>query len=146
MQQNENITIERAFFQGGYCGINIVKPENRLKKFSDLVVCPTCNFNSKKKKIKNKKLIMKGNFGGNIPAANFVINSDRIKQKFYVSKNVCHGVNYDDRVHQLLEMETKKGNNALDLTYFLMQKRKKDKVNIILNFFFFSKFFIIIID
>ena len=79
---------------------------------------------------------MKGNFGGNIPAANFVINSDRIKQKFYVSKNVCHGVNYDDRVHQLLEKETKKGNNALDLTYFLMQKRKKDKVII---FIFFLK-------
>jgi pyrimidine-specific ribonucleoside hydrolase len=36
------------------------------------------------------------NFGGDVPAAKFMLESKQIGFRYLVSKNVCHGVLYDD--------------------------------------------------
>ncbi|ETO09440.1 inosine-uridine preferring nucleoside hydrolase superfamily [Reticulomyxa filosa] len=59
--------------QGGFAGANVVPEQNQLSKFKGMTTCPTFNFN------------------GNIKAADYCLNSKRIKRKLLVSKNVCHG-------------------------------------------------------
>lgn len=71
--------------QGGFAGDNVVPPEDRLKKFEGLTTCPTFNFN------------------GNPKGALMMLASDRVGRRLLVSKNVCHGVVYDKRMHDCLK-------------------------------------------
>jgi len=67
--------------QGGFAGDSVVPPEHRLEKFAGRETCPTFNFNG-------------------APAfAKAMLASDRIGERWLVSKNVCHGVVYDAAFH-----------------------------------------------
>jgi pyrimidine-specific ribonucleoside hydrolase len=71
----------RLVVQGGFAGEGVVPPERQLEKFRGLVTCPTYNLN------------------GDPRSALAVIASPAIREKRFVSKNVCHGVVYDSEMH-----------------------------------------------
>ena len=76
----------RLVAQGGFAGDNIVSKEKRLQKFNGRITCPTFNLCS------------------DANAAKVVLNSTCIKEKYFVSKNVCHAVLYTIETHRQLEM------------------------------------------
>ncbi|OJJ17788.1 nucleoside hydrolase [marine bacterium AO1-C] len=76
--------IHRWIAQGGFAGDNVVPPQYRLPKFNGLLFCPTYNFN------------------GGPKQALKMLNDVPIKERILVSKNVCHGVVYDQDFHKLL--------------------------------------------
>jgi len=81
---HETISIKRWVAQGGFAGDNIVEPEFRMKKFEGMITCATYNF------------------GGDIAAADKALNTNKIKERLLVSKNVCHSLCYDKEFHKKL--------------------------------------------
>ncbi|GAB4410663.1 MAG: hypothetical protein OHK0053_37500 [Microscillaceae bacterium] len=88
----------RLVAQGGVAGEGVVPSENQLEKFKGLHTCPTFNLN------------------GDVPSAFKALESPQIKNRFFVSKNVCHGVVYDAALHAQLAL-VKEKNLALELIY-----------------------------
>lgn len=78
------VTLDKIVVQGGFAGDNIVSRNHVLDKFKGKITCPTFNLN------------------GNPQAALNILNSEYIEQKFFVSKNVCHGVVYDKNMHEFM--------------------------------------------
>jgi inosine-uridine nucleoside N-ribohydrolase len=74
-------TLGRLVVQGGFAGEGVVPPERQLAKFRGLVTCPTYNLN------------------GDPSSALAVLACREIAAKRFVSKNVCHGVLYDAKLH-----------------------------------------------
>jgi hypothetical protein len=68
--------------QGGFAGEGVVAPEHQLEKFAGMKTCPTYNFN------------------GDPKSALLALDSPLISSRRLVSKNVCHGVVYDQKMHQ----------------------------------------------
>lgn len=68
--------------QGGFAGDSIVPPEHRLPKFAGKETCATFNFNGAPK------------------VAEAMLASPSIREKTLVSKNVCHGVAWDQTFHE----------------------------------------------
>jgi len=68
--------------QGGFAGDGVVPGEWQLEKFRGMDACPTYNFN------------------GDPRSASAALTCQNIKQIRLVSKNVCHGVAYDRKVHE----------------------------------------------
>ncbi len=98
------IIFDQIVVQGGFAGDNVVAKENRLPKFDGKITCPTFNLN------------------GNIEAALFIANeSENFKKQYYVSKNVCHGVLYDNVLHEKLK-QYKDKRIGLNLIYSGMSK------------------------
>jgi pyrimidine-specific ribonucleoside hydrolase len=77
-----SIVLDRWIGQGGFAGDNIVPPHLRLPKFDGMITCPTFNFN------------------GDPTTAESVLANTKIKERFLVSKNVCHGIIYDAEMHE----------------------------------------------
>ena len=73
--------------QGGFAGEGVVPSELQLDKFKGKVTCPTFNFNG------DPESVLKA------------VQDDRIKERYFVSKNVCHGVQYDLEFHELVKNE-----------------------------------------
>ena len=70
--------------QGGFAGDNIIDEADRLPQFDGKITCPTYNFN------------------GDPKSALKALASPNIKFKNLVSKNVCHGVFYDQEIHDAI--------------------------------------------
>lgn len=70
--------------QGGFAGEGVVPAPLQLDKFKGMVTCPTYNLN------------------GDPESALLALKSPFVKQKTFVSKNVCHGVVYDQEFHERL--------------------------------------------
>ena len=98
----EHLTLERWVGQGGFAGDNLVAPEHRLEKFDGMETCPTFNFN-----------------GGPMEAENLLAHPG-IKRRLLLSKNVCHGVVYDQALHDKVEAH-KQDNIGLTMMYQGMQ-------------------------
>lgn len=81
----EPLRLGRWVAQGGFAGEGVVPPEKQLDKFRGLTTCPTYNFNGAPKQ------------------ALAALESDNIKERRLVSKNVCHGVYYDSDLHHLMK-------------------------------------------
>ncbi len=79
---NTNANLKRWVAQGGFAGDNVVPKKFRLKKFDGMLTCPTFNFN------------------GNPGAAHQLLHTSRIGERILVSKNVCHGMVYDQELHE----------------------------------------------
>jgi len=79
-----DLKIDRLVAQGGFAGQGVVPEELQLEKFKGMVTCPTYNLN------------------GDPKAGLDVLKCDQIRVKRFVSKNVCHGVYYDNELHQKL--------------------------------------------
>jgi len=76
--------LSRLVAQGGFAGEGVVPPEKQLPKFAGMRTCPTYNLNGDPKA------------GLAVLAASF----DDIRERLFVSKNVCHGVVYDREMHE----------------------------------------------
>ncbi len=70
--------------QGGFAGEGVVPTELQLEKFKGKLTCPTFNLN------------------GDVPSAFKVLATDQIGTRYFVSKNVCHGVYYDLAMHTVV--------------------------------------------
>ena len=81
---DRDIILARIVVQGGFAGDNIMPPELILEKFRGKITCPTFNLN------------------GDVKSALKVLASDKIDHRFFVSKNVCHGVVYDQAMHDFM--------------------------------------------
>ncbi len=92
----------RLVAQGGFAGEGVVPPEQQLEKFRGLTTCPTYNLN------------------GDAKSALAVIATDAIAEKRFVSKNVCHGVSYDEALHARVA-SVKSESRSLDLIWRGMQ-------------------------
>lgn len=87
---DHNIKLNEIVVQGGFAGDNVVPEEDRLDKFKGKITCPTFNLN------------------GDVDGAKLAISYDGIKKKYFVSKNVCHGVLYDKEFHEKLRADKDK--------------------------------------
>jgi pyrimidine-specific ribonucleoside hydrolase len=93
--------VGRLVVQGGFAGDNIIPEEKRLNKFNGRLTCHTFNL------------------GADIKAAKIVLNYSEIKEKYFVSKNVCHGVIYTKDIHKQLE-KVKDQSQSLQEIYHVM--------------------------
>lgn len=91
-----DVIIPEVVIQGGFAGDNIVPPELVLEKFKGKITCPTFNLN------------------GDVKAALHVLSSLNITKRTFVSKNVCHGVIYDQAMHEFM-LPYKNNNPGLSL-------------------------------
>lgn len=71
--------------QGGFAGKGVVPEEDQLPKFKGMVTCPTYNLN------------------GDPKSALLALESGWIRNRRFVSKNVCHGVVYGQALHEVFE-------------------------------------------
>ncbi|MBT2233266.1 nucleoside hydrolase [Nonomuraea sp. NEAU-A123] len=78
------LAIPRWVAQGGFAGDNLVPPEHRLSKFAGRTQCETFNF------------------GGDKKATLTALASERIAHRDLVSKNVTHGVVWDNALQARL--------------------------------------------
>jgi pyrimidine-specific ribonucleoside hydrolase len=99
--QSGQFKLGRLVAQGGFAGDNIVPEEKRLTKFNGRITCPTFNLNADAK------------------SAKMVLDYNGIKEKFFVSKNVCHGVVYTKDTHKQLE-KVKDKSQSLQEIYHVM--------------------------
>jgi len=99
-RNNPNAEVDLWVAQGGFAGDNIVPPEHRLKKFQGMTECPTFNFGG-----------CRGTMG--------LLENSNIKKKILVSKNVCHGVIFNQSV---LGLYSPGENIGLNFIYRGMQK------------------------
>jgi len=79
-----DVKLEQIFVQGGFAGANCVPPENQLAKFKGLYTCPTFNFTS------------------HVKGALTLLDSNLVSKRYLISKDVCHGVAWDNRFHQMV--------------------------------------------
>lgn len=82
--QTGRMRLGRLVAQGGFAGDNIVPEEKRLEKFRGRMTCPTFNL------------------AADTRAAHVVLHCSCIDEKYFVSKNVCHGVLYTNDTHDEL--------------------------------------------
>jgi inosine-uridine nucleoside N-ribohydrolase len=78
----QSFTVKKLVVQGGFAGEGVVPPEKQLEKFKGLRTCPSFNLNGDPKSVFLA-----------LEHAGFGI-------RYFVSKNVCHGVVYDRAMHE----------------------------------------------
>lgn len=83
----EDFKLGRLVAQGGFAGEGVVPLQDQLPKFRGKRTCPTFNLN------------------GDIPAALKTLETLKIKERYFVSKNVCHGVAYNKQMNEQLELD-----------------------------------------
>lgn len=84
LRKYPDVKIKKWVGQGGFAGDNVVPPEYRMEKFAGMITCPTYNLN------------------GDPKSALLLLESDNIEDITLVSKNVCHGVVYNQELHKRL--------------------------------------------
>jgi len=80
-----NKKLGKLVVQGGFAGEGVVSRDKQLDKFKGLITCPTYNLN------------------GDPKSAIRIIDSQNFISKMFVSKNVCHGVYYNKKLHEKVE-------------------------------------------
>ncbi len=100
---DKNIFLNKIVIQGGFAGYNVVPEHLILEKFHGKLTCPTFNLN------------------GDVKAALKVLSSEDIINRIFVSKNVCHGVVYDNNMHEFVK-QYKDNNPGLKLMFDGMHK------------------------
>ncbi|KAL9641604.1 hypothetical protein ABK040_013523 [Willaertia magna] len=99
--ENQIDFINKIVIQGGFAGDNVVPEHLRLKKFEGNTMISTYNF------------------GGNVKAAKFVLNFKKVGQRLLVSKNVCHGVVYNEKIHLQLSQHIQNLENDVNSNTYL---------------------------
>jgi len=86
MKNMKNLEVYPARWvgQGGFAGDSVVPEAYRLDKFTGMETCPTFNFNG-------------------CPEGAFNLLNAPIYTRMLVSKNVCHGIVYDEVMHSCVE-------------------------------------------
>lgn len=97
-----DMVVQHLVAQGGFAGDSLVTPENRLQKFAGRETCPTFNFN------------------GDPQGALLALESKNILKRTLVSKNVCHGIVYDQAFHEAFAIH-KNGKAGMKMIYKTME-------------------------
>lgn len=112
-QGGDVFKVGRLVAQGGFAGEGVVPRLQQLDKFKGMLTCPSYNLN------------------GDIKAALATLEYPGISVRRFVSKNVCHQVYYDQKMHERFETIKDK---SLALTYiwkgmdvYLKKKHKGKK-------------------
>ncbi len=84
LMSGAQLRVGRLVAQGGFAGEGVVPPELQLDKFKGLKTSPTHNLITDNK------------------AASAVLDYKGIARKLFVSKNVCHRVFYDQKMHEVI--------------------------------------------
>jgi len=84
MEIHQDVILQKWIGQGGFACDSIVPKEYRLSKFDGQEICMAANFSS-------AVMVTK------------LLTSERIQKKVLVSKNVCHGISYNKKVHQRVD-------------------------------------------
>lgn len=74
------LVLGRWVMQGGFAGDNLVAPEHRLEKFKGKLTCPSYNP------------------GGDPKSTLALLAHPGIQRRIFVSKNVCHGVRWTQKM------------------------------------------------
>jgi pyrimidine-specific ribonucleoside hydrolase len=109
--QSGQFKLGRLVAQGGFAGDNIVPEEKRLSKFNGRITCPTFNL------------------GADIKSAKIVLDYNGIKEKYFVSKNVCHRVLYTINTHKQLEKFKDKSQSLQEIYHVMSVYLKKPGKN-----------------
>lgn len=99
----DSFCLGRLVAQGGFAGEGVVSSEKHLPKFRGLTTCPTFNLN------------------GDSKSALLALASPHIHERRFVSKNVCHGVIYDQTLHEKFAA-VKDQSLSLELIYKGMER------------------------
>lgn len=78
-------TLGRWIVQGGFAGQGIVETDDQLDKFSGLKTSPSFNLN------------------GSPQTVIQALQSDKIGARYFVSKNVCHNLVWNEQLHRRLK-------------------------------------------
>lgn len=111
--ENDYIQIKMWLAQGGFAGVGVVDDNKILHKFKGMEECATWNL------------------GGAVTEAELLLNHSRIGSRFFVSKNVCHGIVYNNDIHSQLKLLSKEKSfayyfyNIMDKAYFTYSSHKK---------------------
>lgn len=94
--------------QGGFAGSNVVPAERQMSKFRNLEYCDTYNL------------------CGDLRSAKLALESELLRDAIFISKNVCHSVEFDaDRLKQLNDVVTSMEDSprfrSLSLVHHAMQ-------------------------
>ncbi|QSQ15504.1 nucleoside hydrolase [Myxococcus landrumensis] len=108
LENHPEARLRRWVAQGGFAGDNLVAPEHRLAKFEGKRTCPTFNFN------------------GDPKGALLALSSERVGRRELVSKNVTHGVAYDEAFHERVRPHHTK-TAGLALVFEAMERYLKAK-------------------
>jgi inosine-uridine nucleoside N-ribohydrolase len=103
-----DLRLGRLVVQGGFAGEGVVAPEHQLPKFRGRATCPSYNLN------------------GDPGAVFAALEHPGIARRWFVSKNVCHGVVYDQDLHARVAAATA-SNPALQLIHRLMSRYLKER-------------------
>jgi pyrimidine-specific ribonucleoside hydrolase len=104
----KNFTVGRHVAQGGFAGEGVVPREKQLDKFKGKATCPTYNLN------------------GDPQSALAALKYPGIASRYFVSKNVCHRVYYDQEMHARLSA-VKDASQSLMLIWKGMEAYLKEK-------------------
>lgn len=106
---NNSLVVRKLVAQGGFAGEGVVPRYLQMEKFKGKVTCPTFNLNGDRK------------------SALAVLEYPGIPRRYFVSKNVCHRVRYDNDLHEQVRVVRKKS-MALNMIYLGMDTylRKKN--------------------
>jgi inosine-uridine nucleoside N-ribohydrolase len=111
LQKDHQIRIQTWVAQGDFA---VVDEDKILPKFKGMKECPTWNL------------------GGACKQAEYLLKCDRIGRRYFISKNVCHGILYNKEIHKELKKENGKFaqifQNAMDKAYYGREK-KNDRGN-----------------
>jgi inosine-uridine nucleoside N-ribohydrolase len=83
-EQGRKLELKKAVVQGGFAGEGVVPPELQMEKFRGLASCPSFNLNGDPK--------------GTLQ----ILAHDGFGRRYFVSKNVCHRLVYDNEIHELV--------------------------------------------
>lgn len=83
-QRGVRLRARRLVAQGGFAGVGVVPQDQTLPKFAEQTAMPSFNFNA------------------DVPAAKMALHHPGFAERRVVSKNVCHGVVYDQALHARL--------------------------------------------
>ncbi|UJR34573.1 hypothetical protein I4U23_027349 [Adineta vaga] len=84
--ESGKLQVGRLVIQGGFAGDNIIPPKKRIKRFNGQITSSAFNLDC------------------DVESALIVLKDKTIREKFFVSKNVCHRVHYTRDTHKELEL------------------------------------------
>lgn len=105
VESGESIPRGRLFIQGGFAGEGVVPPEKQLDKFKGRVACPSFNLD-----------------GDKTSAKNILSTAGSFEDLRCASKNVCHGILFNQQMYDECEGMLNPASSAHALSWKLIMQ------------------------
>lgn len=103
--------LKRATLQGGFLNYNAYRPKVILDKFEGVEACPTFNLNGDRK------------------AGVRFIESNKILEKRFVGKNICHTVTYNKQTHEAFQVKNRADQLFHELMTIYLTRHEEKKLH-----------------